>query len=258
MKIIMCVKSVKSDLVYQDNSRYDESVINPYDLFALKEVLSLKNNIECDITCISMGAMTNEEILIKCLAMGVDNGILLSDAAFSGADTIATTYVLSEAIKKIESYKLIVCGDQSIDGETGQVVYGLAERLHIPCISKVNKIVEIKENSIVLEAFYDNYINTIEVKMPALISFCDFTTVRENIGLLSIKKAKRKGITIWKSEDIGVDKNRSGSNGSKTKVLKINDDFIKKGDVIFVEGTYEDKANVIHNIITRKNIGEML
>jgi electron transfer flavoprotein beta subunit len=254
MEIIMCIKPVRSSLVYQDSNRNDVITMNPYDLLALKDILARKKNTDCKVTCLSMGAPSTEEVLVRCMAMGADDAILLCDEAFGGADTVATTYVLSVAMEKINNYQVIVCGNQSVDGETGQVVYGLAERLQLPCIANVHKIVELKEDTIVLEIISEDYISTVEVKTPVVISYHDFTIVRENVSLMSLRKAERKGITIWNKEDIGIDREKCGLKGSKTKVLDIQTELVKKSNGIVVEGTSCDKAEVIFSVIMSKNV----
>jgi electron transfer flavoprotein beta subunit len=254
MRIVICVKAVRSDLLGENSNRAISAVMNPYDLFAFKDVLSVPKNADCSITCLSMGALSAQDILIRCLAMGADQGVLLCDSAFSGADTVATTYVLDSAMKKLAPYSLIVCGYQSIDGETGQVVYGLAQRLQIPCIANVKKIVEINDSSAVLKIFSDECINTVRIRLPVVISYRDFTMIWENINLLSLKKAKKKGITIYNAQELDVDINRCGIKGSKTKVLQVSQDDLsrKNAGIKVTTGSCSEKAHFICRIIERR------
>ena len=253
MNIIVCVKAVKSSLVSPAKSGDEEIMINPYDLYALKDVLRLKASKNITIICLGMGPKNAESVMIKCLAMGADHAVLLCDPAFGGADTVATTYALQSAIKKIDENALIVCGGQSIDGETGQVVFGIAERLKRMCITNVKNIMETGEDYIILDTVSTDFIKKIRVKTPVVISYCDFITARENISLLNLKKAKKKGVELINAEQLGVDVNKCGVNGSRTKVLNICAvQPERKDNVVYVHGTSNEKAALIHGLLTKQ------
>lgn len=248
MKITVCIKSVKTELIYPNENRNEKFLMNPYDLFALEACLELKKQIDCEIICICMGPKGAEEVLRKSLAMGADEAVLLNDAAFGGSDTVATTYILSKAIQKIGKPDLIVCGGKAIDGETGQVAIGISERMGYSCITQVKEIVGIANEKIVLN-YQDNAMTyTIKTGLPTVVVFCDFKTTQPNISLLKLKKSKNKKIEMLNLNDLEADVSRCGLNGSKTKVLNVKNELIKKEKTI-VEGTSEEKAKLILQLI---------
>lgn len=227
MNIVLCVKAVPSNLIYADTKHCDELSINPYDVFALKQLVNMKQEQDCNITCLCMGKGSAEAVLTRCLALGADNAILLNDVAFAGADTFATTYVLSEAIKKLE-YDLIVCGDYAVDGETGQVSYGLAQRLDIPCFANVSSIDGIDGKTVKVTQKQYETLNHYEIQMPAVLAFNDLC-MTNTPSLLALRKAKKVAITKWNREDLGLEVENCGQKGSKTYVIhsqgKTNDSY---------------------------------
>ncbi|QSX05650.1 electron transfer flavoprotein subunit beta/FixA family protein [Sedimentibacter sp. zth1] len=260
MNIAVCVKSVKSSMVYQNESMDETLTINPYDTFAINDILRIKKEImesgqECNVSCLSMGVQSVKEILVRCIAMGADKGVLLSDIKFSGADTVATTYTLTEGIKKLDNPSIIVCGNKSIDGETGQVVYGIARRLNIHCVAGVNKIIEIDDEFVVLETVFEDSINILKVKLPVVISYNDFTTTHENISLIKLKKARRKNIDVFNAEDIGVSCDKCGITGSKTKVVNVASNLTRKVEKKIIESNPQDMAKTILQLIENNRAG---
>lgn len=252
MNIIVCIKPIRSKLVYPDVNRSENFVINPYDLLALQETLKLKKVCECNVICLCMGELGAREVLVKCLAMGVDQVILLSDnVAFAGSDTVATSKILTTAIEHLPSYSLIVCGAKSIDGETGQVKYGIAERLNLNCIVNVEEILDINDDEIVLKSFNEDCIETVNAKFPILIAFKRFTMVNELVSILKLKQAQKKEITIWGINELGIIKSQCGLLGSKTEV-KSSISLAKKNNCVSVEGSSSDIAKLLIKIINTK------
>ena len=252
MEVAVCIKAVKSSLMAKNAGQTDEFVINPYDLHALKGVLRHKESHGLEVTCISMASRNAEDALLRCIALGADKAVLLCDSAFSGADTVATTYTLAAAVEKLGKYSLIVCGGQSIDGETGQVPYGIAQRLNIQCIANVRNVLDLSDDEVVLETISDEYITKLRARLPVVTAFQDFLTSYENISLVSLKKAKRRGILIVDAEQLGVDKRKCGIQGSKTKVMEVCEDRKEKRNegLIYVSGTSSEKAYFIHELLT--------
>jgi len=252
MNIIACIKSVRTELINFETLIGDNYSINPYDLFAFQSALDLKAQIDCNVTCLSMGSVGIKDSLIKCYAIGADNVVWLNDPAFAGSDTVATTFILANAINQKLDYDLIVCGEMAIDGETGQVPAGLAERLHIRYIAGVKNILEVVNNSVILQTSCEKYDNIIKVKLPAVLSFSDFTTYYKNFSLLTLKKAQRKNIKICTSKDLDIDVCRCGINGSKTRVLRTESNFIKK-DGERINGNSYEKAKLIKELVIGKS-----
>lgn len=251
MRIVLCIKPVKSELVNHGEVKNEVFVMNPYDLFALENCLELKKKSNCQIICVCMGPMSSKYLLIKAIAMGVDEVVLLNDNIFIGSDTVATSYILTKAINKLGNIDMVVCGEKSIDGETGQVVYGISERLKYNCLTNIGKIIEIRDKQIILEKIDNKMKTIIQVNLPISISFSDFKLSQPNISLINLKRAKTKKIIIWGAVDIEADNSKCGLNGSKTKVLDIKSQLSKKQNTK-INGTIVDKAQFIHNFITKR------
>ncbi|SKA93111.1 electron transfer flavoprotein beta subunit [Caloramator quimbayensis] len=199
-----------------------DSKMNPYDLYALETALRIKQNKGGKISVLSMGPPQAESIIKEAYMMGADDGALLSDRKFAGADVLATSYTLSQGIKKIGKADLIICGKQTTDGDTAQVGPEIAEFLGIPHVANVRKIIEIKEKSIVVEMDMPETVEIVDIKFPCLI------TVEKDIfqpRLPSYKKkleTKDREIKVFSLKDFD-DKNEKkyGLNGSPTQVERI-------------------------------------
>ena len=236
------------------------SVINPYDRNAIESALTLKEKHGAEVIALSMGPPQAEEVLREALAMGVDKAFLLTDRAFAGADTLATSYTIACAIKKIlkesqpdEKY-LIICGVQAIDGDTAQVPPELAEELGIPQITYVQKF-ELKEENIIAErVFRTEEIVIIETKLPALIAVLKEINKPRYPTVLGIMKAyENAGVTYLDADSIKADKSKLGINGSMTEVSKI---YIpeRKGERIILEGTNKEVVQKLCQNLRDDNI----
>lgn len=256
MKIIVCIKQVPDTTEVKVDPETNtliregvESIVNPFDLFAVEEALKIKEKLEnTEITAISMGPPQAEKALKEVIAMGVDRAFLLSDKAFAGADTLATSYTLSIGIRYLGNFDLIICGQQAIDGDTAQVGPGLAGQLDIPQVAYVRKIEKIDENSARLQRLTEEGHEIIETSLPALL-----TVVKEiNIPRLPTLKgkliAKKTDIPILTPDDIGADRQRLGLDGSPTWVVKMFSPQVKKESTIFtndIETTVEKLAEAL-------------
>ena len=227
MKYIVCLKQVPETEGVKINPETGtliregvKSIINPYDLYALEAALQMKKQYGGEIIVLSMGPPQVEEALREAISYGADEAILLCDKAFAGADTLATSYTLAQAIKKIGNFDVIFCGKQAIDGETAQVGPELAQRLDIPYITYIRKI-ELKNNILLVERLLDDGYQVVQINLPALL------TVIKEIGeppLPSIRgkmRAKKAKILLWTTQDIKADSEKIGLKGSATQVVKI-------------------------------------
>ncbi|AMM41781.1 electron transfer flavoprotein, beta subunit [Candidatus Desulfofervidus auxilii] len=227
MKYIVCLKQVPETEGVKINPETGtliregvKSIINPYDLYALEAALQMKKQYGGEIIVLSMGPPQVEEALREAISYGADEAILLCDKAFAGADTLATSYTLAQAIKKIGNFDVIFCGKQAIDGETAQVGPELAQRLDIPYITYIRKI-ELKNNTLLVERLLDDGYQVVQINLPALL------TVIKEIGeppLPSIRgkmRAKKAKILLWTTQDIKADSEKIGLKGSATQVVKI-------------------------------------
>ncbi|MFH1860456.1 MAG: electron transfer flavoprotein subunit beta/FixA family protein [bacterium] len=228
MNIIVCIKqvpdtgSVKIDPETNTLIRTGvPSVINPFDLNAVELGLSLRDEYGGKVNVITMGPPQAEEALRNTMAMGADNVYLLSDRAFAGADTLATSYTLSMAIKKIGDFDLILCGKQAIDGDTAQVGPELAEILGIPQVTNISKLVEVRDAAIVVEQELEDGCEIVEVERPCLLTVTKQINEPRIPSLKNSMRAKKAEINVWKATDINADEARIGLKGSATQVVKI-------------------------------------
>jgi electron transfer flavoprotein beta subunit len=197
------------------------SVINPYDTYAIEEGVRLREKYQGKVTVISMGPPQVEDALREAISLGIDEGVLLSDRAFAGADTLATSYALARGIRKIGKFDLIICGKQAMDGDTAQVGPGIAEKLNIPHVTYVKKIEEVKENSIQVERLMEEGYEVIRMPLPALITVVKEINEPRMPSLKGKLKARSAQIITWGAKDLEAEENRIGLEGSPTQVIRI-------------------------------------
>lgn len=227
MKIIVCIKqvpettSVKIDPETHTLIREGvKSIINPFDMNAIETALQIKEHHSGQVIAISMGPPQAEEALREAISLGVDDAILLCDKAFAGADTLATSYTLSMGIKKIGKFDLIICGKQSIDGDTAQVGPELAEYLDIPQICWVRKIIEIKDHTLRVERVLEDGYEVVETQLPALLTVGREINEPRLPSLRGKLIAKKKEISIWGTQELGISPKDVGLAGSPTQVIR--------------------------------------
>lgn len=226
MKIVVCIKQVpdttevKLDPVKGTLIRDGvPSIINPDDKAGLEAALRLKDSMGAEVSVISMGPPQAEAALREALAMGADSAYLVTDRAFGGADTWATSTTLAAAVNNLD-YDLIITGRQAIDGDTAQVGPQIAEHLEIPNISYAEKIEMDGEYLIVHRQYEDRY-HVVKVKMPCLITALAELNQPRYLKPGKIFEAFReKEITVWGLKDLTVDTANIGLKGSPTKVAK--------------------------------------
>jgi electron transfer flavoprotein beta subunit len=228
MNIIVCIKQVPNTANVQidrETGRLKrdglESIINPFDEYAIEEGVRIRERCGGKVTVITMGPLQAEAVLREAIAKGVNEGVLISDKAFSGADTLATSYVLSTAIRFLGNFDIVICGKQALDGDTAQVGPGVAEMLDIPHVAYVKKIKSVDDKTIRIERMMEDGYDLIESSLPILL-----TVVKEinNPRVASLKgkiAAKKAVIKILDAAAIGVDIKKTGFNGSPTQVMKI-------------------------------------
>jgi electron transfer flavoprotein beta subunit len=228
MNIIVCIKQVPDAkdvrLDPKTNTMAREgvaSIMNPYDRHAVEAAVQLKESTGCSVTALSMGPPQAEEVLREAVSCGSDGGTLLSDRAFAGADTWATTYTLGKAVEKLGAFDLIICGKQAIDGDTAQVGPGLAHRLDIPYVTCVRKIVSCENKTLRLERMMDDGYDEVEVDLPALITVVKEINEPRIPSLKGKMKAKKMEIPVFSAADIGADPDCIGLPGSPTQVQRV-------------------------------------
>ncbi|NOY75910.1 MAG: electron transfer flavoprotein subunit beta/FixA family protein [Kiritimatiellaeota bacterium] len=228
MRIIVPIKQVpETKSVRMDESTGTviregvESIINPLDLYAIELALQIKEKLGGEVVALTMGPPKALEALKEAVAMGVDEARLVSDRVFGGSDTWATSDALSEAIRKIGNFDLIICGERATDGDTGQVGPGIAAFLDIPVLSYVNKLAEINDDECVVHRLIERGEDVSSCGYPLLLTVVKEVSDPRLPTLRGKKKAKNLDIPVWGEKDLGLDASLLGLKGSPTRVAKI-------------------------------------
>jgi len=230
MKIVVCIKQVPDTTEVRINPETNTliregvaSIINPFDMYAIEEAVQLKEKFGGETIVITMGPPQADAALREALSMGIDQAILLSDRAFAGSDTWATSYVLSKAIEKIGNFDLVICGKQASDGDTAQVGPGIATHINLPQATYVRKIdnVDLEKKTIRLERLLEDGYEVIEVSMPLLMTVVKEINTPRLPSLRGKMRARSQAITTWTHKDLGLKEESLGLKGSPTQVVKI-------------------------------------
>jgi electron transfer flavoprotein beta subunit len=251
MNIIVLVKQVPDTSEVKINRETNTlirdgvpSIINPYDMYALEEAIRLREQHGGKVTAITMGPPQASEALKEAVAMGADDVVLLSDRAFAGADTWATSYTLAKGIKKIGNFDLVIAGKQAIDGDTAQVGPETADMLGIPFVAYIRKIERAENNKIIVERMMDEGYDVVETSLPALITVVKEINQPRLPSLKGKMKAKSLKVTTWTAQDIEADHNLCGLKGSPTKVVKIFPPA-PRGQREVLSGTLEEQVSAV-------------
>ena len=227
MNIIVCIKQVpdtagvKLDPVTHTMKREGvESIMNPFDLFALEAALRVKETVGGKVSVLSMGPPQAEAVIKEAIGYGVDQGLLLCDRAFAGADTWATTAALAAGVKTLGGAGLIVCGKQAIDGDTAQVGPGLAQRLGIPHVAFVKAFREMGEDALVVERQMDDGYDVLRLKLPGLITVVREVGIPRPPSLKGKMRAKKYQVPLAGAAELGLTEGLVGLAGSPTQVVK--------------------------------------
>jgi len=243
MNIVVCVKQVPATSQIPVDPETGNllregvpGILNPDDRHAVEEAVVIKEKLGGRVTVITMGPPQAEETLRECLAMGADEAILLSDEAFSGADTLATSYTLGCAIRKTGEFDLVLCGSEALDGNTGQVGPELAEFLGLPQATYVRNA-RISKGTVKVERALEDGYEVLETELPALLTVTRDINTPRTPSLDAVMDAYReKEVITWAAADIPVDSDRSGLKGSPTRIRKVYTPEAKRGRVAMLDG----------------------
>jgi len=233
MNIIVCVKQVLDPELPPSAFKIDPEakraipprdrapVISPFDENAVEAALRIKDSHgDSKITALCLGRDLDMAVVKKPLSMGCDELVLLQDDAFEGGDSFATAYALATAIKKMGEFAIVLCGRQAADWDAGQVGLGIAELLGIPSVAPAQKI-EIKDGKAVVERVVADGYEVIEVPLPALIAVSNELGEPRYPTMKGIMVAKKKAVTVWTAQDLGLDRSMIGASAAKSKMLKL-------------------------------------
>jgi electron transfer flavoprotein beta subunit len=211
-----------------------QSIINPLDVIALEAALDLRKRHGGKVTVITMGPPQSEEALREALAFGADEVVLLSDPAFAGADTLATSHVLARAVSRLQPFPdLVLCGTQTIDSDTGHVGPQVAEELDIPQVCNVSEI-HLEGPFVVVKQLSEGLIYTLRVSMPALLTVSQDLALPHHIPLADLENAFTGGsVLVWGLDELGLHPDEVGLRGSATRVWRLHKPPPKrKGEVL--------------------------
>ncbi len=255
------------------------AIFNPEDLNALEEALKIKDKYGAKVTVLTMGPPNAAQVLRESLFRGADEVVLITDRKFAGADTLATSYALSLAIKKIKDYDLVLCGRQAIDGDTAQVGPQTAEKLGINQLTCVDKIMELKGKTLTAERSIEGGYEVVKAQMPLLLTITDeanFPRPPSAIKVMSYKHSmtvlekdnyeeeylneyeisdSNVIIKSWGHEDIGASAEECGLSGSPTKVKNIDSVVLEAGAYKQIENNKQEIAGLVEELMQEHLIG---
>ncbi len=263
MNIVVCVKQVPEITEVKIDPKTKTlvregvpSILNPFDEFAVEEALKIREKHGGEVVVVTMGPPQAKEALLKCLAMGADRAIHLTDRAFAGADTLASAYTIAQAIRQlIPKFNIIFCGKQAIDGDTAQVPVELAEQLGLPQITNVKKVeVDVGGKKLVAHRETDEGYEVIECKLPVLLTAIKELNEPRLPTIMGIMAAKRKEIKMVTAADMDCDAEHFGLNGSPTQVVEIFPPEPREKGIIISGEDHVEVSKKIVQFLTKKGL----
>ena len=234
MHIVVCIKQVPDSTHIRVHPVTNTimrqgvpAIINPYDLFALEEALRLKDKYGGRVTVISMGPPQAAPALRKALSFGCDDAVLITDKIFSGADTLATSYVLASAIKTLNAESpvdIVFTGKQTIDGDTAQVGPGIAKRLNLELLTYISSIVSVnaEKKEIVVQRRSEGGVQVLKTRLPSLVTMLEGSNEMRFATMPNMIRAARTTVKRWDRVAAGIeDITKIGLKGSPTVVSKV-------------------------------------
>jgi len=255
MKIVVCIKQVPgtnevrldpvTNTIIRDSR---QSVINPFDSYAIEAAVQIKESLGGEVISLSMGIPSTERLLLDAVSRGADGGMLLSDRAFAGADTLATSYTLAKGVEKIGGVDLILCGKMAVDGDTAQIGPELAEHLGISHVTDVADFIEVNERFVIVKKLVEEGYQILKVALPALICVVKDINTPRMPSISGIRHSLNTKITILGAKELGADTGKIGLSGSPTQVVKTYTPE-RRGNAAELEGSPREKAAAILAIV---------
>jgi electron transfer flavoprotein beta subunit len=269
MHIVVCIKQVPDSAQIRVHPVTNTimrqgvpAIINPFDLFAIEEALRLKDKMGGRVTVLTMGPPQAEDALRKAIAYGVDDVVLLTDRAFAGADTLATSFALAQAIRAIGEetpVDLVFTGKQTIDGDTAQVGPGIAKRLGLQLLTYVSAVDEmnLEQQTITVQRRSEGGVQVIKTQLPALITMLEGTNTIRFASMDDMFRSARAEVPKWSKDRAGIeDVTKIGLKGSPTVVSKVFAPKPKavKAQMIGADGdTPQAKAAALLDVLTSQH-----
>lgn len=259
MKIVVCVKQVPGSAdakIDPETKRIVregiKAVTNPFDTYAVEEAVRIKEKVGGEVIVLTMGPPRADMVLREGISVGADRAVLLSDRAFGGSDTWATSYALAKAIEKIGGVDLVICGKQAIDGDTAQVGPGIAAQLDWPQATYVMAVDELGADYISVKRMHEDGWDLCRVRLPAVLTVVKDINQPRIPTLKGRLAAQKIEFPTWTAEEIGADAERIGLNGSPTRVVKTNPPPAREVATVKLEGPAADIAQkLVHELRLR-------
>lgn len=261
MKIVVCIKQVPATndaKIDPETKRIiregQKAILNPFDTYAVEEGVRLKNKYGGEVIVLTMGPPKAEQVLREAISVGADKAILLSDRAFGGSDTWATSYALAKAVEKIGDVDLVICGKQAVDGDTAQVGPGIAAHLDWPQATYVMAVSNVTDSSVSVKRMHEDGYDICEMQTPAVITVLKDINVPRVPTLKGRLAAQKIEIPVWKPSDIGADTDKIGLDGSPTRVVKTQPPPARATKSLKIEGTPKDCAAALIKELRQRSI----
>lgn len=242
LRIVVCIKQVPDTADVKINPETNtlvregvQSIINPFDMYAIEEAVRLKERHGGTTTVVTMGPPQADAALREAVSLGIDEAVLVSDRAFAGSDTLATSYTLARAVKKLGDFSIILCGKQAADGDTAQVGPGISTHLEIPQVTYVKKIEDVKDGIARVERMTEEGFEVLETPLPCLLTVVKEINEPRIPSLKGKMRAKSIKIQMFTAQNLDCEEARLGLKGSPTQVVKIFSPERRKGGEVLQE-----------------------
>lgn len=256
MRIVVCVKAVPSTTEVKMDPRTNTivrdgrlSVANPFDTAGLEVALRMKEQLGARVTVLSMGIPDTARLLRDAIARGADDAVLLSDRAFAGADTLATSYALSRGLERVgEPVDLVICGKMAVDGDTAQIGPELAGIMGVPCVADVQQVVEAATDHVTCRRGTDDGTAVVEAPLPCVLAVDKTVADLRMPSIAGVLAAQDAEVEVLSAADAGADAARCGLTGSPTQVVR---SFVPErgGDAVLVEGSAAEQAAALVDVL---------
>jgi len=255
MKIVVCVKQVPGTarvpldpVTHTIRREGTRSVLNPFDSYALEQAVQIAERTGAKTLALSMGIADTELLLRDAISRGIDGGMLLSDRAFAGADTLATAYTLSMGIRRAGGADLVLCGKMAVDGDTGQIGPELAEFLGMAHVTQVTKILAVTDKSVTVKRKAEGESQLLQVRLPALLTVVREGCVPRLPSIRGIRAGERARVPVLDANGLGVDTGRTGLAGSPTQVVRT---FMpqRESEAVSLGGSAQEQSTALISLL---------